>query len=129
MPPIESPNFPSVKDFSPPMLESPTSSIADPTLTAFEMDANISSYFEYFHPCLPILHQPTIGAESPEILKNIVVAIGGLYRARKVPKDEASGYVQKSQAIWHGGWKELNKLVSNTTDEPPFHPSLHSAYC
>lgn len=113
MPNLESPPFPSINDFSRPViLDSPASNVSEPSLSSSEMETNIASYFEYFHPSLPLLHRPTIGTECPDLLKNIIIAIGGLYTARTVSKDDAAVCLQKSQALWHIGWKELNTLVS-----------------
>lgn len=71
----------------------------------------IAAYFEWFHPSFPLLHQPTFGNETPEILRNIVTAIGCLYTARTLSDEDASSCVKLSKSLWDTGRRSLARLV------------------
>lgn len=71
----------------------------------------IAAYFEWFHPSFPLLHQPTFGVETPEVLKNIVIAIGCLYTARTLSDEGASSCVKLSKNLWDTGRRSLARLV------------------
>lgn len=71
----------------------------------------IAAYFEWFHPSFPLLHQPTFGNETPEVLKNIVTAIGCLYTAPTLSDEGASSCVKLSKNLWDTGRRSLARLV------------------
>ncbi|KAF7556311.1 hypothetical protein G7Z17_g1562 [Cylindrodendrum hubeiense] len=73
--------------------------------------AQIAAYFEYFHPSFPLLHRPTIGDDTPRLLRNIITAIGSLYTAQSLSEEDAITCVQWSQGLWDAGRKELSRLV------------------
>ncbi|KAH7140226.1 hypothetical protein B0J13DRAFT_504295 [Dactylonectria estremocensis] len=73
--------------------------------------AHIAAYFEYFHPSFPLLHRPTIGDDTPRLLRDIIAAIGSLYTAQTFPEEDATACVQWSQGLWDAGRKELSRLV------------------
>lgn len=74
-------------------------------------EAYIAAYFEWFHPSFPLLHQSTFGNETPEVLRNIVTAIGCLYTARTLSDDGASSCVKLSKGLWDTGRRSLARLV------------------
>lgn len=71
----------------------------------------MAAYFEYFHPSFPLLHRPTIGDDSPRLLREIIAAIGSLYTAQTLSEGDATTCVQWSQSLWDAGRKELSRLV------------------
>ncbi|KAK7408215.1 hypothetical protein QQX98_009624 [Neonectria punicea] len=72
---------------------------------------HIAAYFEYFHPSFPLLHRPTIGDETPRLLRNIIIAIGSLYTAQTFTENDAATCLKWSQGLWDTGRKELSRLV------------------
>ncbi|KAJ9156005.1 Specific RNA polymerase II transcription factor [Pleurostoma richardsiae] len=74
-------------------------------------EVHVSAYFEHFHPSLPLLHRPTFDESSPKTLRGIVVAIGNLYFARKLPDGDAASSVRWSHDLWNTGHEELAQLV------------------
>ncbi|KAH6884927.1 hypothetical protein B0T10DRAFT_492986 [Thelonectria olida] len=89
---------------------------AEPTNTLLSSQetarTHISAYFDHFHPSFPLLHRPTVGDETPQILRNIIIAIGALYAAQTFSDEDAAVCIQSSQEIWDSGRKELSRLVS-----------------
>lgn len=83
--------------------------LSRPSTTSTE--TYITAYFEWFHPSFPLLHQPTFGNETPEVLKNIVTAIGCLYTARTLSDENASSCVKLSRNLWDTGRRSLARLV------------------
>ncbi|POR31089.1 Uncharacterized protein TPAR_08700, partial [Tolypocladium paradoxum] len=97
-----------------PVLSEPSSSTGAAQSSA---DAHIAAYFKYFHPSFPLLHRPTIRDGCPEVLNNIVIAIGGLYVARMLPEEEAASCVRSSQNLWDAGRMELGRLSGTNWTE------------
>ncbi|KAH6988550.1 hypothetical protein EDB80DRAFT_171187 [Ilyonectria destructans] len=77
----------------------------------FTQSTHIAAYFEYFHPSFPLLHRPTIGDDTPRLLRDIITAIGSLYTAQTLSEEDAATCVQWSQSLWDAGRKELSRLV------------------
>lgn len=76
---------------------------------------HMAAYFEYFHPSFPLLHRPTIGDDTPRLLRDIIAAIGSLYTAQTLSEEDAATCVQWSQGLWDAGRKELSRLVCLTS--------------
>lgn len=72
----------------------------------------IAAYFEWFHPSFPLIHQPTFGNDTPEALRNIIIAIGCLYTARALPEEGSASCVKLSKNLWDTGRRSLARLVS-----------------
>ncbi|KAH8663334.1 hypothetical protein BGZ61DRAFT_143294 [Ilyonectria robusta] len=96
-----------LKGPSPSEPASSTSAIEDHSAQS----AHMAAYFEYFHPSFPLLHRPTIGDDTPRLLRDIITAIGSLYTAQNLSEEDAVTCVQWSQSLWDAGRKELSRLV------------------
>ncbi|KAF7559170.1 hypothetical protein G7046_g4974 [Stylonectria norvegica] len=89
--------------WSGPRLPQPATT-SQPFLTARTMEVYINAYFEYFHPSFPLLHRPTVGEDAPEILRNIIIAIGSLYTAQTYSEQEAAACVDSNYRTLRTTW-------------------------
>ncbi|KAJ0109341.1 Uncharacterized protein J7T55_000266 [Diaporthe amygdali] len=96
---------------------SPASSQAKTVVPSGDIEAHIAAYFEYFHPSFPLLHRPTFGNDTPELLRNIITAIGCLYTARTLPEEGALSCIRLSQSLWDTGRRRLARLVGSDWKE------------
>lgn len=80
----------------------------------FSAATNITAYFTYFHPVLPLIHRPTfLNSSPPKLLVDIIVAIGLLYSADTSGHDHLKiACIKKSQDLWRTGVDELNRRAS-----------------
>ncbi|KAF1845299.1 uncharacterized protein K460DRAFT_416576 [Cucurbitaria berberidis CBS 394.84] len=71
----------------------------------------VASYFEHFHPSLPIIHRGTFQASTvSKPLLNIVIIIGSLYSVAGFRHDIAAGMTESSRRLWAQGVQELDRL-------------------
>lgn len=85
--------------------------------TSTSTDNYIAAYFERFHPSFPMLHQPTFGNETPDVLRNIVTAIGCIYTAQSLSDEEASSCMKLSKSLWDTGRRRLAHIVGSDWKE------------
>ncbi|KAI0149266.1 fungal-specific transcription factor domain-containing protein [Pestalotiopsis sp. NC0098] len=112
-PAVTTPSAPSI---SPPTDNSPSITwnllnTAMLSADTFSEQTNITAYFTYFHPSLPLIHRPTfLNSSPPKLLVDIIVAIGLLYSAEisGFGHDKAA-HIKKSQELWRKGVDELNR--------------------
>ncbi|PYH85798.1 hypothetical protein BO82DRAFT_301370, partial [Aspergillus uvarum CBS 121591] len=80
----------------------------------YDMEGNVKTYFEHFHPSLPLLHRPTFAVSSaPKLLLKAVTVIGSLCSTVVCTDEEAHARVHWRQDTWQTGQQELRKMVSN----------------
>ncbi|KAI0126252.1 hypothetical protein BJ170DRAFT_685486 [Xylariales sp. AK1849] len=121
-----------LEEFSPldepavPIFESPVlhqqeaaAGTISPSMSDTTIEAHVAAYFEYFHSSLPILHRASFDvASTPNILVNIVTAIGSLYSGQgSSPKYDGSTSVRKSHDLWQDGLEELQRSISGDWKE------------
>uniref|UniRef100_A0A8H7KF37 C2H2-type domain-containing protein n=1 Tax=Bionectria ochroleuca TaxID=29856 RepID=A0A8H7KF37_BIOOC len=76
-------------------------------------DSHISAYFEYFHTSFPLLHRSTALSTCPQSLKSMVLAIGSVYSARKLPEDGIASGLRESRDVWETVYAHLYTIMDS----------------